>query len=302
LLKEFGQDLKKLRELKGVSIAEISAESRINSKFLVNLENGSFDFQPETYIRSFIKAYARALNENENQLLNDYDKAKAGFYSRRKFLSDEGKEIIQPEEKITISVTEQPKKPEPEEKKSVYSESLKEDKPDYFKAKEAEPETEFSNRSITQKVLLIVLILAVIAGIYFLVDYLNNSGNKKSEVKPKSFNEISSEYENKLSGKKDSVEKKDSTQTVAADSLKLMVKALKDVTVKIYLDENKLVDGEVSAKDSITVYAKDQFRFSSTGNQSVELYLNGKYLRKPATLSGTSIKNLIIKKDGIESK
>ena len=62
MLKEFGLDLKKLRELKGISIAEISAESRINTKFLQQLEAGNFDFQPETYIRSFIKAYARALN------------------------------------------------------------------------------------------------------------------------------------------------------------------------------------------------------------------------------------------------
>ena len=50
MLKEFGQDLKKLRELKGISIAEISAESRINTKFLNLIENGNFDLQPENYI------------------------------------------------------------------------------------------------------------------------------------------------------------------------------------------------------------------------------------------------------------
>ncbi len=62
MLKEYGQDLKKLRELKGISIAEISAESRINIKFLNLLESGVFDFQPETYIRSSSKAYARPLH------------------------------------------------------------------------------------------------------------------------------------------------------------------------------------------------------------------------------------------------
>src|SRR5690349_8877789 len=107
MLKEFGQDLKKLRELKGISIAEISAESRINTKFLANIENGIFDFQPEAYIRSFLKSYARALDENESQLLNEYDKAKAGFYARRKFATDESKQTNLPEPKISI-VTEQP--------------------------------------------------------------------------------------------------------------------------------------------------------------------------------------------------
>ncbi len=304
MLKDFGQDLRKLRELKGISIAEISAESRINPKFLTNIENGIFDFQPEAYIRSFIKAYARSLDENEGQMLNEYDKAKAGFYARRKFKTEEGKDVIHPEEKISISVTEQPRqqisvnRPEKTEE-PVYSQGIKENKPDYFKPKSDEPEKEFSGRSITQKILLIILILAIGAGIYFLVDYLNNSGQKKSDIKPKTFNEISNEYENKLSGKKDSLGKKDSTQLVANDSLKLMVKAQKEITIKVYVDENKLIEENLLAKDSILITAKDQFRFSSTSNQNVELYLNGKFIRKPATLSGSSIKNLVIKKDGI---
>jgi cytoskeletal protein RodZ len=302
MLKEFGQDLKKLRELKGISIAEISAESRINPKFLSNIENGNFDFQPEAYIRSFIKAFARALDENENQMLNEYDKAKAGFYARRKFAVDETKDVTPPEPKISI-VTEQPNIPsssyQSKTEEPVYSKGLQNDKPDYFKAKEAEPEKKFSGRSITQKVMIGLIIVGVLTGIYFLVDYLNTSGQKKSDVKPKTFNEMSNEYENKINGKKDSAAGKDSTQLVAGDSLKLMIKALKDLTFKVYVDENKLVEGDIIAKDSVMVTAKDQFRFSSTTNLNVELYLNGKYIRKPATLSGSSIKNLVIKKDGI---
>jgi cytoskeletal protein RodZ len=296
MLKEFGQDLKKLRELKGVSIAEISAESRINIKFLTNLEAGNFDFQPETYIRSFIKAYARALDENENQLLSEYDKAKAGFYTRRKFGSDESTDSFRPEEKISISVTEHPGQTG---EQPVYSQGIKEDKPDYFKAKEAEPDPEFSNRSVTQKILLGILILAVLAGIYFLYDYLTGSEQKKTDVKPKSFNEISSEYENRISGKKDSAGQTDSTMVVSPDSLRLVVKVQKETTIKVYIDENRVLDENISAKDSLVIMAKDQFRFSANSNQSVELYLNGKYLRKPASLSSSSIKNLIIKKDGI---
>lgn len=310
MLKEFGQDLKKLRELKGISIAEISAESRINIKFLSNLESGNFDFQPETYIRSFIKAYAKALDENENQLLNEYDKAKAGFYKRKKFLNEDGKEVIAPEPKITLSNiepppqqnTEQTSTPKENINEPVYSQGIKEDKPDYFKAKEAEPEKEFSSRSITQKVLLIILILAVIAGVYFLIDYLNKNSQQKSDVKPKSFDEISKNYEDKLSGKQlqDSIARADSLkQLAAADSLKLMVVAQKDLTIKVYVDEDRLVEGDIAAKDTVYIMGKDQFRFSATGNQTVELYLNGKYLKKPTKLTGSSIKNLMIKKDGI---
>ncbi|HWA05011.1 MAG TPA: helix-turn-helix domain-containing protein [Ignavibacteria bacterium] len=307
MLKEFGQDLKKLRELKGISIAEISAESRINTKFLQLLENGNFDFQPETYIRSFIKAYARALNENENQILNDYDKAKAGFYARRKFADENAKDISAPDAKLRISVLEQPAKKEEEFDEPVYSKGIESDKPDYMKSKPVEysDTPEYSNRSITQKILLGVLIAAIIVGIYFLIDYLNNSGEKKTEVKPKSFNEISSEYENKISNKTvDSTRIKDSLKTLAElDSLTLTVRAIKDIKIKLYIDEDAEAYNEnLAAKDSIVFKAKDKFRFSASTSQNVDLFLNGKYLKKAGLTPGTSIKNLIITKEGIQQQ
>jgi transcriptional regulator with XRE-family HTH domain len=297
MLKEFGNDLKKLRESKGISLAEISAESRINPKFLQLIENGVFDFQPEAYIRSFIKEYARSLDENEHQLLNEYDKAKAGFYSKKKFQGDEEEIISLPDDKLRIKVTEQPLE------ESVYSQGIRHDKPDYYKQEpiDEDPPRRFSARSVTQKILLVVLFLAIAGGIYFLVDYLNSSGDKKTNVKPKTFNEISSEYENKIAPKVDSNRIKDSLKTLAsADSLRLMVKALRDIRIKVYVDEQEdPIDEEIYAKDSLLISAVGQFRFSANANSSVELYLNGKYLRKPASLSGGSIKNLIINKEGI---
>lgn len=302
MLKEFGSDLKKLRELKGISIAEISAESRINIKFLQNIENGIFDFQPETYIRSFIKAYARALNENENQILNDYDKAKSGFYARRKFSSEDNKEIISPDSKLRISVLDHPVKKD-EVPEQVYSKSIEDDKPDYMKPRRDEDESkaEFSNRSVTQKVLLVILILAIGAGIYFLVDYLNSSKEKKSDVKPKTFNEISSEYENKITNKIDSTRIKDSLNAIVVDSLKLTVKAIKDIKIKVYIDDQaEPIDEQITAKDSLILSAREKFRFSANTSQNVDIYLNGRYLKKTNMSSGaTSIKNLIITKDGI---
>jgi cytoskeletal protein RodZ len=298
MLKEFAKDLKKLRELKGITISEISAQTRINPKFLINIESGIFDFQPETYIRSFIKEYAKAIDENEHHVLNDYDKAKAGFYARRKFVTEEGKEIIIAEEKPPAPTVESADEGEEEQ---VYSKGIKEDKPDYYKSQYGY-ENDVPNRRFAKKIILTILVAAVLAGIYFLVDYLNSSGDKKTEVKPKSFNEITSDYQTKITDKRDSLKKADSLKHVTADSLRLLVKALKDITIKVYIDEDKVIEEDIPAKDSLLLKAKEQFRFSATANSSVELYLNGAYLRKPATLSGTSIKNLVIKKDGIVSQ
>ncbi len=307
MLKEFGQDLKKLRELKGISIAEISAESRINTKFLSLLENGIFDFQPETYIRSFIKAYARALNENENQVLNDYDKAKSGFYARRKFATDDAKDISLPDAKLRISVLDHPvKNTEEEIIEPVYQKSLENDKPDYMKPKPAlhDSSAEYSNKSVTQKILLGLLIIAIGAGIYFLIDYLNHNGEKKSDVKPKSFNEMSSDYENKISNKIDSTRIKDSLKTLESkDSLRLTIRAIKDIKIKVYVDdESEPYDDQLATKDSVTYSAKEKFRFSANTGSNFDLFLNGKYLKKANMTPGSSVKNIIITKNGIEQQ
>ncbi len=302
-LKDFGNDLKLIREEKGISIAEISAETRINPKFLNLIESGVFDFQPETYVRSFVKEFARTIGENENTILNEYDKAKAGFYAKRPPKktepADTGKDITQSTERYT----------EPKRETVFKNQITEQDKvkaaPQYsfFSEENDLDKKKFSGKSLTQKILLGILILFVAAGVYYLINYLNASKDKnKTDVKPKTFNEISDDYQNKINGKKnlDSLSKTESN--VKDDSLKLMIKASKDVRIKVYVDENKIVEEEISAKDSLTIKAKDQFRFSSTGNQIIDLYLNGKFLKKPTGLSGLTIKNLVIKKDGIVSQ
>lgn len=284
MLKDFGNDLRKLREAKGISLSEISAETRINIKFLSYLEEGVFDFQPETYVRSFIKAYARAIGENENQMVNEYDKAKAGFYTRRRF-SEVHEKSDTPSEKIFPPVTDE---------QIPLSEKVS---PVFFG--EQESKNKGYTESIVQKTLITLLTIGFLVGIYFLWNYLSGSSSQKKEVRPKTFDEISESYENKIKGVKDSVHTKSSPDQPAVDSLVLMVKALKDVRIKVYIDENRLIEEEIKSKDSLLIKAKEQFRFSATSGENVHIYLNGTFLRKPFSASSGTIKNLVINKDGI---
>jgi hypothetical protein len=159
------------------------------------------------------------------------------------------------------------------------------------------------NRAITRKVLLVLMIIIIIIGIIYLIDYLNSSGDEStSDIKPKSFSEMSEDYENKIKSMKkiDSNNvKKDSTNAAAGDSLWLAVVTSKDVRIKVYIDEKRMLEDVIPAKDTVFLSAKKQFRFSATANSSIDLYLNGKYMKKPYGSSGSSIKNLIINKDGI---
>jgi len=305
MLKDFAHDLKGLREAQNITIAEISAQTRINPKFLNMMEAGIFDFQPETYIRSFLKEYAKSIGESENAVLTDYEKAKSGFYVRKSSSGgkkDEPSISIKP---VTEAPIQQQETPQKKEEKPVQVERKETWPPPEIRKKDEYDDNgkEFSNKTWTQKVLLGLLIIVIVAGIIYLIDYLSKSGDESNtNVKPKSFSEISEDYENKIKGKKQDTNetKQDSLANIVNDSLKLTIITFKDVRIKVYVDEKRIVEDIIPAKDSMTISAKEQFRFSASANASIDLYLNGKKLKKPSELSGsTSIKNLVINKEGI---
>jgi cytoskeletal protein RodZ len=72
----FGERLKRDRELRGVSREEISAATRIGSRFLEALENEQWERLPGgIFNRGFLRAAARFLGLDEDDLIAQYDLA-----------------------------------------------------------------------------------------------------------------------------------------------------------------------------------------------------------------------------------
>jgi cytoskeletal protein RodZ len=66
--------LKRERELRGISLRQISEETRIGVRFLEALEEGRLEVIPgEFYRRSYLRAYARYLGLDEDRAVNVYD-------------------------------------------------------------------------------------------------------------------------------------------------------------------------------------------------------------------------------------
>jgi cytoskeletal protein RodZ len=66
--------LKRERELRGISLRQISEETRIGVRFLEALEEGKLEVIPgEFYRRSYLRAYARYLGLDEDRAVNVYD-------------------------------------------------------------------------------------------------------------------------------------------------------------------------------------------------------------------------------------
>ena len=68
-----GQDLKRERELRGISLEEIAEVTKINPRFLRELEGGNLDALPgEFFVRGIIREYAKYLGLDEHDVLNNY--------------------------------------------------------------------------------------------------------------------------------------------------------------------------------------------------------------------------------------
>ncbi len=68
-----GQELKRERELRGISLKEIADYTRINIRFLRALEEDRLDILPEKFFtRGIIRSYAKYLGLDEQSTLNTY--------------------------------------------------------------------------------------------------------------------------------------------------------------------------------------------------------------------------------------
>jgi len=73
----FGERLKRERELREVTLEEVSTATRIGSRFLEALENEDWSRLPGgVFGRGFVRTIARYLGLNEESLLAEYDLAR----------------------------------------------------------------------------------------------------------------------------------------------------------------------------------------------------------------------------------
>ncbi len=69
----FGEELKRTRLAKQISLMDISFATRINIKFLEAVEAGKFSVLPQTYIRAFLREYGEAIGMGSEEILHQYD-------------------------------------------------------------------------------------------------------------------------------------------------------------------------------------------------------------------------------------
>ncbi|HUI29868.1 MAG TPA: helix-turn-helix domain-containing protein [Candidatus Acidoferrales bacterium] len=60
-MEKFSEYLRAQREERKIRLSDVAVQTRISLKFLEAIEDGNFEILPETYIRAFIRDYAKAI-------------------------------------------------------------------------------------------------------------------------------------------------------------------------------------------------------------------------------------------------
>jgi transcriptional regulator with XRE-family HTH domain len=69
----FGECLRRERELRRISLRDVSEATKINIRYLEALERNEFTFLPAgAFTRGFIRSYARFIGADENEMVNAY--------------------------------------------------------------------------------------------------------------------------------------------------------------------------------------------------------------------------------------
>ncbi|MBI4535822.1 MAG: DUF4115 domain-containing protein [Ignavibacteriae bacterium] len=72
----FFADLKKVRESKRISLADISSATLIDVSMLEAIERGNTSILPQAYVRAFIREYASVVGLDPHETMRKYDEAR----------------------------------------------------------------------------------------------------------------------------------------------------------------------------------------------------------------------------------
>ncbi len=74
-MKEYGSYLRRAREAAGLSLEDLHERTRISLKNLRLIESGDFPSIPQTYVRAFVREYARSVGLDEEDTIAAYNES-----------------------------------------------------------------------------------------------------------------------------------------------------------------------------------------------------------------------------------
>jgi hypothetical protein len=262
-LSKFGEELKKLRLEKQVSLMDISFSTRINIKFLEAIESGKFSILPQTYVRAFLREYGDAIGLGGEEVLRRYDALR--------------------EPQSSPATREAQPSPQPAPTAS---------------ARSSEPKSQRISVGLKKNLLFAGVLLATVAFVLILRTPSTKSPDTAQEIP---FDSVVHESE-ATSFKPDSLASAVVTPppVIEPDSLHLEMATTDSVWISILVDGKKTLEYLFPPNRRRTFTAKDRFSITMGNAGGASFKLNGKEL---GTLGkrGVVVRNVIINEDRLKN-
>lgn len=288
-LKLFADELRTNRELKGISLQQISAKTRIDLKYLTAIESANFDILPDLYIRAFIKEYAHVIEQDPQLVIHNFELAQAGNYPPQKevIVNSEITEAIPQQTNTEITDHVKGKKVEKEISHDEVARAKK--FTDETQAIPAEITQQNKNNSKLNYIIGSAILIIGIVVLYFAMVYEDTPEIVKAEVT------LSDEPTNKF----EVIEQSDNVAqpVVIDDSLRIEIKVSQNVWLKVVSDKREVIRRVVLPNEILIYKALTEFSVS-IGNAGVgEIIFNGKSIGSLGKIG--EIRNIRISKDNI---
>lgn len=252
-LASFGEELRREREIRGISLKEISDATKISKRFLDALERNDHKTLPApVFTRGFVREYARYVGLNVEEMVNRYSFAAA---------NDDRIEKPPPVEKYAKNPPRDIS-PKPAPKRGI--------PPAYAK--------------VDRNAILLVLIVAALAGVAYwaIQNKRRNDANEAAAPVPVAAPKTAAAAPPPVPETR-----QDDT------TLRLAVEAVGNSWVTLEADGSTAFNNEMVRGERKEFEAKEQFRFRSIGNAAgLNLTLNGVPVQSLGD-EGEVVKNLI---------
>jgi cytoskeletal protein RodZ len=270
MLNKFSEELKEARIKNDLTLQQMAARTRIDLKFLENLENGSFAFLPELYIKAFIKEYAKLVGLDEKITIKKFDAAK-----RSKAYDELGN--TEDDIKKTRTEKEEIKPPKPLPEVPAYTPPV----PAYEPYDSTKQQTDSATGLAKNKNLIIGIVVAVLA-VFVIIYFAFIKGSSDIVVSEKTYDQVQKDNEQRSATEPQKPAASDSTYMAKSDSLSLVLES-KDISwIKVIADGTKPVEFTLAANTQKEVKALKNFRITVGNAGAIQLTLNN----KPLNFSG----------------
>lgn len=256
---ETGKILRTAREAAGKTVAEMASATRINARFLGEIEDGTSFSLPAIYRRTFVRTYARALGVDPDGL---------------------------PQDAPPAAETPAPGPPAREERGAIAAGPPVEEG-----AAGRIGSNPFAERS-QLRTMVIVVALLVTAFIFSIKWFASSPDGPPSDPAPAALAETTA------APRRDPLPAFSAGGGApgAADSLVLHASTTESVWVHIVIDNDSTVEFTLPPRYSITLRAKDNFVLSAGNPAGLSLSLNGRKIGLPGTGDNRPVKNVFLSK------